>query len=165
MVQRNDALLKALVDAGVEFVLVGGVAANLHGSSHMTKDLDVVTRLSVENCSRILVALSPYAPRFYQSYGKPAVTRTAAELAEFKNLYWDTAIGRIDLLGTMPPVGDFDRVLQASVEVDLGEVRCRVVALDDLIAVKAFVGRPKDRAVEFELRAIKERLENKTNQR
>ena len=41
MAQENDRLLERLVDAGVgvEFVLVGGVAANLHGSSFLTRDL------------------------------------------------------------------------------------------------------------------------------
>jgi len=57
-----------------------------------------------------------------------------------------------------PPVGDFDRVWANSVEVDLGTLRCRLVALDDLIAVKAHVGRPKDKAVELELCAIRERM-------
>lgn len=158
MAQENDRLLERLAGAGVEFVLVGGVAANLHGSSYMTRDLDVVARLSLENCERILAALGDLEPRFYQASGKPPVTRTAAELAEFRNLYLDTTLGRIDLLGSLPPVGDFDRVRANSVEVDLGTLRCRLVALDDLIAVKAHVGRPKDKAVELELRAIRERM-------
>jgi len=161
MAQENDRLLQRLVDAGVEFVLVGGVAANLHGSSYMTRDLDVVAPLTSQNCDRILRALGDLEPRFYQAHGKPRVTRTASELAEFHNLYLDTTLGRIDLLGSLPPVGDFDRVLARSIEVDLGSLRCHLVALDDLIAVKAHVGRPKDKAVELELRAIRDRLQSK----
>jgi predicted nucleotidyltransferase len=161
MAQENDQLLRRLVEAGVEFVLVGGVAASLHGSSYMTRDLDVVARLTRENCERILRALGDLEPRFYQTHGKPRVTRTAAELAEFRNLYFDTSLGRIDLLGSLPPVGDFDQVLTQSIAVDLGFLRCRLVSLDDLIAVKAHVGRPKDKAVELELRAIRERLQSK----
>jgi predicted nucleotidyltransferase len=161
MAQESDALLRRLVEAGVEFVLVGGVAANLHGSSYLTRDLDVVTRLSRENCARILAALGDLEPRFYQTHGSPRVTRTAEELAEFRNLYFDTTLGRIDLLGSLPPVGEFDRVLAQSTEVDLGGIRCRVLSLDDLIEVKAHVGRPKDRAVELELRAIRERLRSR----
>lgn len=114
MAQESDQLLRRLVDAGVEFVLVGGVAANLHGSSFMTRDLDVVTRLSKENCTRILAALGDLEPRFYQAHGSPRVTRTAEELAEFRNPYFDTTLGRIDLLGSLPPVGEFDRVLANS---------------------------------------------------
>lgn len=158
MAQENDRLLKALVDAGVEFVLVGGVAANLHGSSQLTKDLDVVVRLTVANCGRILAALQSHHPRFYQAHGRPPVDRTAEQLAEFKNLYWDTDLGRVDLLGSLPPVGEYERVAQASIAVTVGGLTCRLVALDDLIAVKQHVARPKDKAVEMELRAIRERL-------
>jgi hypothetical protein len=86
-------------------------------------------------------------------------------LAEFRNLYLDTTLGRIDLLGSLPPVGDFDRVRANSVEVDLGTLRCRLVALDDLIAVKAHVGRPKDKAVELEPRAIRANEDPITSER
>ena len=158
MAQENDRLLARLVTARVEFVLVGGVAANLHGSSFVTRDLDVVAPLTVENCGRILEALGDLEPRFYQAHGKPRVTRTPQELAELRNLYFDTTQGRIDLLGSLPPVGDFERVLAQSLWVEVGSSRVRLVSLDDLIAVKAYVGRPKDRAVELELRAIRERL-------
>jgi predicted nucleotidyltransferase len=161
MAQDNELLLKRLVEAGVEFVLVGGVAANLHGSSHMTRDLEVVTRIDRQNCERILAALGDLEPRFYQAQGRPRVTYTAEALGQFRNLYFDTTLGRIDLLGSLPPVGDFDRVLEQSVVVELGGLRCRVVCLDDLITVKAHVGRPKDKAVEIELRAIKEQLASK----
>ncbi len=158
MAQENDQLLKALVLAKVDFVLVGGVAANLHGSSQLTKDLDVVAPLTLENCRSILQALGELSPRFYQTPGKPLVQRSPEELAGFKNLYFDTTLGRIDLLGSLPPVGDFDRVASHAIEVMLGELPCRLVALDDLIAVKAFVGRPKDKLVEMELRAVRDRL-------
>ncbi len=158
MPQENDALLRALVQAKVEFVLVGGVASNLHGSSQLTKDLDVVAPLTVENCHRILNALGALSPRFYQAAGKPLVQRTAEQLAAFKNLYFETTLGRIDLLGSLPPVGDFERVASRALEVVLGDFSCRLVALDDLIEVKAFVGRPKDKLVEIELRAIRDRL-------
>ena len=162
MAQENDKLLQALVQAEVDFVLVGGVAANLHGSSQLTKDLDVVVSLTVENCRRVLKALGSLSPRFYQAAGKPLVQRSPEELAEFKNLYFETTLGRIDLLGSLPPVGDFARVASCAVEVMLGDICCRLVALDDLIEVKAFVARPKDKLVEIELRAVRDRLRTPT---
>jgi hypothetical protein len=161
MAQENDKLLQALVQGEVEFVLVEGVAANLHGSSQLTKDLDVVVPLNVDNCRRILNALGQLRPRFYQAVGKPPVQRSAEELAAFKNLYLETDWGRIDLLGSLPPVGDFVRVASQAMEVTLGNISCRVVSLDDLITVKAFVARPKDKLVEMELRAVRDRLREK----
>jgi hypothetical protein len=118
----------------------------------------VVAPLSVENCGRILRALGPYSPRFYQALGKPPVTHTAVELSEFKNLYFATELGLIDLLGLLPPIGDYATVAARAVPRELEGRTCRVLSLDDLIEVKAFVGRPKDRLVEVELRAIRARL-------
>jgi hypothetical protein len=154
-------LLRALLGAEVEFVVACGVAANLHGCSYFTRDFDVVAPLTAENCRRILGALAPFEPRFYQALGKPRVDRTAEQLAAFKNLYFSTTAGVIDLLGSMPPVGDYASVAARAVEVTLFDAKCRVVSLDDLIAVKAHVARPKDKAVETELRAIRERLARK----
>ena len=164
MAQRNVELLKALLDAHVEFVVIGGVAANVLGTSGFTKDLDVCARLSVTNCRRILEALGTLRPRFYQTMGKPPVDRTAEQLAEFKNLYFETDWGVIDLLGSVPPVGDYERVAAGAEAAILGELQVRVIGLDDLIAVKAHVGRPKDKLAEVELRAIRE-LRNATGKR
>lgn len=151
-------VIGTLLDAEVEFVVVGGIAAIAHGASYVTRDFDAVAPLTVGNCEKILRAVGPLAPRFYQAHGKPKVTRTAEELSEFKNLYLETTLGIIDLLGSLPPLGDFATVAARAVPMTLEGRTCRVLCLDDLITVKAFVGRPKDKAVEVELRAIRERL-------
>jgi hypothetical protein len=62
------------------------------------------------------------------------------------------------VLSQVPPVGDFSAVAVRSNELTVFGRKCRVIALDDLIAVKAYVARPKDKLVEAELRAIRERL-------
>jgi hypothetical protein len=155
---KPHEVLRALLEAQVEFVVVGGIAAIAHGSSFLTRDFDAVVPLTVENCGRILAALSPFAPRFYQAHGKPKVDKTPEQLATFKNLYLDTQIGTVDLLGSLPPVGDFATVASRAIHKELHGHDCRILSLDDLIEVKAFVGRPKDKLVEVELRAIRERL-------
>lgn len=155
---RPDEILRVLSDAGVDYVLVGGLAAIAHGSTQSTRDFDAVVPLTIENCRRILTALGPYEPRFYQSLNKPRVERSAEELAEFRNLYFSTSLGIVDLLGSLPPVGSFEQVAAQAVELELFGRAHRVVSLDHLIDVKTFVARPKDKPVELELRAIRERL-------
>jgi predicted nucleotidyltransferase len=155
---QPSEILRALDDAGVEFVVVGGLAAIAHGASQSTRDFDAVVPLTVENCRRVLSALEPYEPRFYQTIGKPRVERSPEELAEFRNLYLLTKLGIIDLLGSLPPVGSFERVVERAVKLPMFGREYRFVSLDDLIEVKAFVGRPKDKLTEVELRAIRERL-------
>ncbi len=155
--QNTPELLRVLLDAEVDFVVVGGVAAIAHGSATFTVHFDVVAPLTLENVRRLLRALGALEPRFYQTLGKPPVRRTAEELAEFKNLYLETTLGRIDVLGSLPPVGSYEQVAARAMTVQLFGHQCRIVGLDDLIAVKAHVARPKDKQVELELRAIRDR--------
>jgi len=58
------ALLHALTEAGVDVILIGGVAATSHGSSRLTRDVDVVYRRTPENIARLVTALTPFQPYF-----------------------------------------------------------------------------------------------------
>jgi hypothetical protein len=55
-------LLRRLLQAQVEFILVGGVAATVHGSSRLTVDLDIVYRRTRANADRIVSALAELHP-------------------------------------------------------------------------------------------------------
>lgn len=56
------ALFETLTHGGVEFVLIGGVAATVHGSARATFDLDVVYSRSPDNVARLVAALAPLEP-------------------------------------------------------------------------------------------------------
>ncbi|MBX7116884.1 MAG: hypothetical protein K1X64_21340 [Myxococcaceae bacterium] len=111
---------------------------------------------TVENLRRVLTAISPLRPRFYQSMGQPLGDRTGEDLATFRNLYLETELGIIDMLGQVPPLGDYATLAARAKRVELFGRECRILSLDDLIAVKEFVRRPKDLLVATELRAIRE---------
>jgi predicted nucleotidyltransferase len=151
-----EALLRRLVAAGVEFVVVGGVAARAHGSAMLTQDLDVVAPLTVENIRRLLTAVGDLNPRYALTLDKRRVTESAEYLAAFKNLYLLTDLGRLDVLGSVEPIGTYEVVAQHAEETTLLGPTVRVIGIEDLITVKAHVGRPKDRHAELELRAIRE---------
>lgn len=55
-------LLEVLVNGGVEFVLIGGVAASVHGSARYTQDVDVVYNRTPDNIARLADALAPIHP-------------------------------------------------------------------------------------------------------
>ncbi|MBI2911997.1 MAG: hypothetical protein HYY05_07625 [Chloroflexi bacterium] len=55
-------LLRLLHDNGVEFIIIGGTAAIIHGSSRLTQDLDVVYRRDSENIARLVAALKGHNP-------------------------------------------------------------------------------------------------------
>ncbi len=73
-------------------------------------------------------------------------------------MYFETDLGVIDLLGAVPPIGAYAELARTAVTMTLADRPCRVISLDDLIEVKHHVGRAKDKLVEAELRAIRERL-------
>ncbi|MBI2840379.1 MAG: hypothetical protein HYX75_18840 [Acidobacteria bacterium] len=56
------ALIQALVDADVDFIIVGGVATVAHGSSRLTQDLDIIYSREPANLARLVKALTPYDP-------------------------------------------------------------------------------------------------------
>jgi predicted nucleotidyltransferase len=151
-------LLKRLTDHRVEFVLVGGMAATLHGSALVRQDVDVCTHFSQENVERILAALEGLNPRQRMVSGRPALSTDAAAYTGWPNLYVTTDLGQLDFLGQITGVGNYTAVSRGAVEVDLGGFRCRVMGLDDLIQAKRSLGRPKDLRSAEELEAVRRRL-------
>lgn len=145
--------LRALNDARIEFIVVGGVSAVLHGCAEPTRDLDVCIRPTKEGWAAVHAFLEGKHPRLALTPDRRPFTATVAELSEYKNLYVLTDLGRIDFLGEVPPLGAFDAL--NTVSVDLGAFTVRVLALDDLLRVKEHVRRPKDLEVAAELRAIR----------
>ena len=57
------AALHALCDGQVEFVVIGGLAATLHGSARITLDLDICFSRAPLNLNRLVAALAPFHPR------------------------------------------------------------------------------------------------------
>jgi predicted nucleotidyltransferase len=149
-------LLQRLVDARVEFAIVGGTAAVLHGASVATQDLDVLMPFTLGNCERLLDAVGAIHPRLSHTIDKRPLTLSAEELARFKNLYLVTDLGRLDVLGSLPPLSDVPGILARAQRLSLGNLEVSVLNLEDLITVKAALDRPKDKLVEVELRAIAE---------
>ncbi|MFE8603693.1 hypothetical protein [Archangium violaceum] len=158
--QQTPELLRLLLDAGVEFVLIGGVAAIAHGSATFTVDCDITAPFTEENLTRLLTAIAPHHPRYALAVPKRPVTEPPAVLAKNRNLYVLTNLGRLDILSEVPPVGSYTDVASRAVTQEIYGRSCRIISLDDLIAVKRHLGRDKDRIVERELLAVRARKNN-----
>lgn len=155
--QRTPELLRLLLDSGVEFVLIGGVAAIAHGSATFTQDCDITAPFTEENLVRLLAAIGPYHPRYALAVPKRPVTESPAELASYRNLYLLTGLGRLDILSEVPPVGAYTQVASHAMVMQVYGRPCRVMSLEDLIAVKRHLMRDKDRTALRELEALQER--------
>ena len=149
-------VIEILVDAGVEFVIVGGLAATVHGSARLTQDLDVVYRRTPENLSRLADALAPYRPYLRGAPPGLPFTLDADTLRRGLNFTLSTALGPLDLLGEIAGAGTYDDIFLDTVELRLFDRSCRVLGLEALIRAKRAAGRPKDLEVIAELEALSE---------
>jgi predicted nucleotidyltransferase len=153
-----NRLLQRLCDADFDFVIVGGFAAVLHGSSLMTRDLDVCALLTQENVTKLREVLHDLHPVHRLSGQKLPFLDNPAPGVSVNNLYLGTDFGPVDLLSSILGVGDFESVRANAVEVTLFGRLFRVISLDDLIRAKEALTRDKDQQAVLQLRAIREKL-------
>lgn len=137
-------LFASLCEAGVEFVVIGGLAVASHGHLRVTVDLDVCYARSPENIDRIVTALAPLAPRLRGAPPGLPFFWDARTLRNGLNFKLTTTAGDIDLLGEVTGVGGYgDLSLRAEVQ-DLYGHPVKMMSLDDLLRAKAATGRAKD---------------------
>lgn len=153
--QNNAALVRALIEAEVEFIVIGGVAAILHGVSRVTSDLDISAPLDRDNLQRLLRALEPHRPVHATRPDLKLLDEPLERLMTFRLLLIETTLGRLDVLPRVEPIGDYGAL--HAVEMPLAGHVVRVIERRQLITVKESLSRPKDREVALELRAIEER--------
>ena len=152
-----NRLLQRLIDADVEFVIVGGFGGVLHGSSLVTRDLDVCSVLTAENVEKLRRSFGDLNPTHRHSTQRLSFLDNPAPGVEVKNLYLQTDFGPLDLLGEITGVGAYERVASRAVKVTLFGHEVQVISIEDLIAAKEALGREKDLLAARELRAILER--------
>lgn len=138
-------VLRILTEEGVSFVVIGGIAARVHGSVRVTDDLDVVPEPGIENARRLERALALMNARFR---GVDAhllgVELDAATLAEGANFMLATDFGDLDVMPIVEGGIEWSDLRgRASVHA-LGEVQVPVAGRDDLIAMKRAAGRRQD---------------------
>jgi hypothetical protein len=148
------ALLQALVGGGVEFIVIGGVAATAHGSAHVTVDLDVVYRRSAENVARLAAALAPLAPYLRGAPPGLPFTFDPDTICRGLNFTLTTRAGDLDVLGEATGGGTYDALLPRTIVLTIFGFDCRFVDLDTLIHLKRAAGRPKDLERIAELEAL-----------
>jgi len=151
-----EGLLELLADAGVDFIVVGGMAATAHGSARTTYDLDVVYSRDPGNIERIARALAPHAP--YLRGAPPGLPfhMDAGTIRRGLNFTLSTRLGALDLFGEISGGGTFEALVPHTIALELSGRRIRCLSLEKLIEVKRAAGRPKDLEAVAELEALRE---------
>jgi len=152
---RLSALLRRLVDAGVDFVVIGGIAAIAHGSPQITQDLDISYAGDEENLERLAETLVALGARLRGVTDEVPFVPDGRTLRHTRVLTLDTLDGALDLLAEPDASGGYARLRANAIEAAVSGVTVRIAGLEDLIAMKKAAGRPKDRVYVEELEAIR----------
>lgn len=158
-----DALVAALQEAGVRYLIAGGLAVNAHGYLRFTKDVDVVLQLAPDNIDRAFAALGRLGYR-------PLVPITAAQFADaptregwirdkgmvvlqfWSDLHRETPV---DVFVTEP--FSFEEEYRQALVKPLGPVAVRFVTAGTLVRMKEAAGRPQDR---IDIEYLRKRIED-----
>jgi predicted nucleotidyltransferase len=153
-------VIPPLARANVDFILIGGMAAILHGSARVTFDVDLVYLRKEKNIERIARALAPYKPYLREASPGLSFAWDVKTIRDGLNFNLTTDIGDIDLLGDVGGENYHD-LLPHSFEVKAFGVRFKCLDLPTLIRIKEAAGRPKDREAIAELRVLLEETEQR----
>lgn len=149
-------ITERLAENHVAFVVVGGLAGVLQGSSLMTRDVDVVCDMSAETLQRVWQALSGLNPVHRMTSARMEFTLEQARRGGFTNLYLSTDLGKLALLGEIKGIGSFAECLSNSEPFSVRDSEVRVLSIDALIAAKRAMGRPRDHHAVVDLEAIRD---------
>ena len=160
MIQNDlNQLLKRLRDARLEFVVIGGYAAILHGSSRVTRDLDVCAVLDSNAVQRLRSTLADLNPVHRMTPQRLSFLDSPAIDVAIHNLYLDTDLGQVDLITAITGIGGYSEASNDAIEAVIFGEAYKVLSLDNLIRTKRALRRDKDLFVERELLAIKAKLD------
>ena len=151
-----NALLRLLTENQVEFIIVGGAAATVHGSTRLTIDLDVVYERSPENIARMVSALEPIQPYLRGAPPGLPFDWSIETVEKGLNFTLITKLGALDLLGEIVGGGRYQQLFAHTIKVEIDGVECLCLNLAQLVEVKRAAGRPKDLEVIAELEQIRD---------
>lgn len=139
-------IFAALHRHGVDYVTIGGVAANAHGSRRLTLDVDIIPAPEESNYERLATALDELgAPATaIDSEFRSLDPRDTSDLARATVLQLATDAGDLDVLNGTDGAPPYEELRDRSVEVEVRGTPVRIAALDDVISMKRAAGRPQD---------------------
>jgi Nucleotidyl transferase AbiEii toxin, Type IV TA system len=141
-----EAILATLMQHGVDFVVIGGLAAIAHGSRRMTRRIDVVPKPADDNLARLEAALGELGAvqLLANADERPIEAAEIAVAALGPALRTRSPAGRLDIVGAPAGAAPYARLRERSIAAKIGGAEVRIAGLDDLIAMKRASGRPRD---------------------
>ena len=144
---QADEIIRVLVEHGVDFVVIGGVAVQAHGYIRLTHDLDVIVRPDILNATRLSEALIDLEAELRTAgtlkISNPHQLRRAPQVPVL------TRAGPLDVVNVEHVAGaprSYDALQDAALVVNLDGLDVQVAGLSDLIRMKRAAGREHDLA-------------------
>jgi predicted nucleotidyltransferase len=139
-------ILKILADNKVDFIVVGGVCAVLHGAPVTTFDLDLVHSRVSSNLDRLMSALREL-DSYYREREDIRITPGLSHLSSPGHQLLMTRFGPLDLLGTVGKGHNYEDLLEHSEEIQVSGYNLRILSLEKLIMIKEEVVRDRDKTM------------------
>lgn len=160
MIIYEEILLKFQAQK-IKFVLVGGIAVNLHGALRSTADLDILVEMSDENLAKIVKILKKQGYYVKQPVDPMRIAdkKTRENWIKNKhmkafNFYKKDSIEEVDLIIDSPV--SFKEAIKTTLRINAGNIKIPVISLDNLIKMKKHTGREIDKFDIRQLKKIKE---------
>lgn len=149
-------MLEVLDRHGVDYVLIGGIAAVTHGSPFPTEDLDIAPASERDNLARLSAALTELDARV-RTEGVPEglpFAHDAESLASGQTWNLTTTYGDLDISLMPSGTSGYPDLARSAVSLELFGIVVRVASLADVIRSKQAANRPKDQRVLPTLRQL-----------
>ena len=145
-------MIVCLLEAGVDFMLVGGYAVALHGWPRTTFDIDFWVLANPENAKSVMRAI--------RAFGAPLMNLTEEDFHKPGMVFQIGAPPqRIDIISAIDGL-NYTEAVGRAVKMIVDGLEMKVISLDDLIVNKRASGRPKDIADALVLEKLKVRSNN-----
>jgi len=147
-----EPLLRALHDAGVRYIIIGGFAVNAHGVIRPSRDLDIVPDPDPDNLRRLAHLLADIDARHvglgdFHADEFPFDPTRPEDLQGGANFRLETRLGDLDVMQWVAGIDTepaYETLTAGAIAGELDGIPLRVCGLDDLIAMKRAAGRPRD---------------------
>lgn len=139
-----EEIVERLAAQHVEYIVVGGMSAVIHGAGIVTQDIDLCFRRTPQNIARIVAALAPLKPRLRDFPPDLPFFFDERTIQLGTNFTFNIRDETIDLLSEMDAIGGYDQVIGDAETVEIAGHSVKVLSLEKLIQTKTAANRPKD---------------------
>ena len=150
---------RVLLQHGVRFVIIGGLAGRLLGSPTVTNDLDICYGRDPANLERLANALRALKARLRGVDEEVPFELDAESLAAGDTFTFVTDAGYLDIIGTPAGTTGYDDLARTATKLELNGLSVAVTHVEDLIRMKRAAGRPKDKIEVEVLLALRDELD------